>query len=127
MTLSSVDVDIDTTDPYYDVRIKHGLTKNVTKEYLSYVEEERLLYIPITCEKVKDHAKYISLEILQSLLHSRTPTSLMKDFLNLHERLGHVPFVIMFKLCSIGPLLDKCLVLQSAGSLSFLHLYSIKA
>ena len=50
VTLYSVDVDLDTMVPAYNIKIKNGLTTSVTKEYTSTIDTERLSYIPITCE-----------------------------------------------------------------------------
>ena len=103
--------------PYYSVKLKNGLIDLVTKEFLSDVEEERLSYIPITCEQLQAQAHLLDPEILQSLLKATTPSSLLKEFLNLHERLGHMPFVIMFRLCSINRLPAKFLILQNESVL----------
>ena len=66
----------------------------------------------IICEQLREQAQHIDPEILQSLLKAKTPSPLLKEFINLHERLGHMPFVVMFRLCSIECLNPKCLVLQ---------------
>ena len=123
VVLDSVDVDMDTVVPYYGTRLSNGLTTSVTKDYLSHVGVDRLSYIPIMCEQIKEQAQHIDPEILQSLLKGNIPTPLLKEFLSLHDRLGHIPFVVMYRLCSTGRLPSIFLVLHAQSilcpSLSF--------
>ena len=112
VTLDSVDVAMSNMVPSYIVRLKNGITTSVTKEYLSHIDDKMLSYIPITCDQIKEQVEYINPETLQTLLHANIPSPLLKEFLNLHEQLGHTPFVIIFRLCLIGPLPEKYLVLQ---------------
>ena len=113
----SVDVDMDTMVYYCGVRLSNGLTTSVTKEYLNHVGVDRLSYIPITFEKIKKQAQNIYPEILQSLLKGKPTTPLLKEFISLHERLGHMPFVVMYRLCSTNSLPSIFLVLQEQSNL----------
>ena len=114
VTLDSVDVDMDTMVPSYNIKLKNGIITSVTKEYLSDIDSGIFSYIPSTCEKIKEQAEHINSETLQSLLHDKPPSPLLKEFFNLHERLGHMPFAIMFRLCSNERLPENCLVLQDS-------------
>lgn len=64
MILTAVDVDITTKIPYYSGILKNGLTKSVTKEYLTHLNEDRLLFIPIIYTEVKYQGNFINPETL---------------------------------------------------------------
>ena len=98
MTFTVVDVDITTMISYYSVRLKNCLTHSVTKDYTTHLNEDRLSFIPITYIEVKEQSNLINPETLQVLLNGKLPIPLLAEFLNLHERLGHMPFVIMYRL-----------------------------
>ena len=117
MTLDSVDVDMDTMVPSYNIKLKNDTITSVTKEYLSDIYSESLSYIIITCEKNKEQADHINPATLKALLHAKTPSPLLNEFFNLHERLGHMMFAIIFRLYSIECLPAKRLVLQDSHML----------
>lgn len=52
--LTSVDVDIHYIVPFYSFWLKNGLTTSVTKEYLIHLNEDWLLFIPITCVEIQN-------------------------------------------------------------------------
>ena len=116
-TLTAVDVDITTMIPSYSVRLKNGFTKSVTEEYLTHLNEVRPSFIPIICAAVKATDNYINPETIKALLNAKSPTPLLVEFLNLYGILGHMSFVIMFRLYPCGRLPSKFLALQKISLL----------
>lgn len=107
---------MDTMVSYYSVRLSHSITTSVTKK-ISDIGEEKLSYIPMTCEQLRKQAHHIDPDILQSILKTKTTLSLLQEFLNLHEHLGHIPFAVLFCVCSINQSNHKCLALQDQSLL----------
>ena len=114
VVLESVDLDMDQMIPYFTVKLSNGLTAKVTKDFLRHVDDKDVSFIPVTSAEIQDQAAHINPELLQALLKPTNVTPLMSEFLDLHDRLRHMPFPVMFKLCQEGKLDKKFLALQSA-------------
>jgi hypothetical protein len=96
----------------YSIRFPEGHEKRVTRELLSRPENPDFVDLPRTTTEYRNTAGMLSEEEIRRIANPPQLSPLQQDFLNVHHRLFHLPFAIMFKLAKIGILPKNYLSLQ---------------
>ena len=68
--------------------------------------------MPITSDQVREYATFLDTETLQVIIHPQFFSPWHSKVMLSHDRLGHLPFVEMFKLVHCGRLPNKFLELK---------------
>ena len=93
--LLDIDMNFETIVLYFNIWLQHAVERTVTRENLS---PEDLFQLPITAAQARDYAAFLDTDTLQSILHPQSYPPWYIEFMLNHDRLGHLPFVDMFKL-----------------------------
>ena len=80
----------------YTIEFATGSREKVSREYLSRLENPDAASLPTTLPKVQEAAKKLSDQYLASILHPRSLNPVEQEFIDMHHRLFHLPYSIMF-------------------------------
>ena len=80
----------------YTIEFTTGEREKVPREYLSRPENPDVASLPTTLPKVQDAAKQLSDQDLTSILHPRLLNTAEEEFIDMHQRLFHLPYSRMF-------------------------------
>ena len=96
----------------YQVEFPSGELKFVPREFLVRPDTPDVASIPMSVPDLRQIASTISDEQLEQVLHPQSLTPAEQEFLDLHHRLFHLPFSVMFRLAKAGILPKHLLRLQ---------------
>ena len=88
----------------FDVQFPDGSIETTTREFLHRPEQPEIANIPVTTKDYKNVTSVLSDEELDKLAHPQSLTPQEQEFLDVHHRLFHLPFTIMFRLSKLGVL-----------------------
>ena len=97
----------------YTVIFPSGESKEVTREFLSRPENPDIAQLPTSIPAVKEALQQMNTEQIKSLTKPTPLSSLEQEFLDLHHRLFHLPYSVMFRLAEAGFLPKRFLRLKS--------------
>ena len=80
----------------YTIEFATGAREKVPREYLSRPENLDVASLPTTLPKVQYAAKQLSDQDLTFILHPRYLNPAEQEFIDMHHRLFHLPYSIMF-------------------------------
>ena len=88
----------------FNVQFPDGSIESTTREFLHRPEQPEIANIPVTTKDYRNTASVLSDEELDKLAHPQSLTPQEQDFLDVHHRLFHLPYLIMFWLAKLGVL-----------------------
>lgn len=88
----------------YDVALRDGSIMEVTKEFLSPMDEHDFALLPIELQDVQAHINHLDPETVEALLNPALKSEEVLEFIAWHVRAGHLPFSVMANLCDAGQL-----------------------
>eukprot|EP00804_Cyclotella_cryptica_P006358 CCRYP_010171-RA/>CCRYP_010171-RA protein AED:0.34 eAED:0.25 QI:0/0/0/1/0/0/2/0/539 len=88
----------------FNVQFPDGSTASTTREFLHQLEQPEIANILVTTEDYRNTASVLSDEELDKLAHPQSLNPQEQEFLDVHHRLFHLPYVIMFWLAKLGVL-----------------------
>ena len=86
----------------YEIEFSSGELKEVPREFLSRPDNPDIAELPSKLPQVDEAICQLSDESLRNLTNSTTLTPAEQEFLDLHHRLFHLPYSVMFWLAKIG-------------------------
>ena len=86
----------------YTIEFATGAREKLPREYLSRPENPDIASLPTTLTKVQDADKQLSDQDLTSILHPRSLNPAEQEFIDMHHRLFHLPYSIIFRLSKAG-------------------------
>ncbi len=86
----------------YTVEFPSGEAEEVPREYLSRPETPDIASIPSTIPELREAAQQLQDTDLESILNPKPLSPAEQEFLDLHHRLLHLPYPIMFRLAKAG-------------------------
>ena len=86
----------------YTVEFSSGEAEEVPREYLSRPETPDIASIPSTIPELREAAQQLQDTDLKSILNPKPLSPAEQEFLDLHHRLLHLPYPIMFRLAKAG-------------------------
>lgn len=88
----------------YDVQFPNGSIESTTRELLHWPEQPEIANIQVTTESYQDVASVLTDEELDKLAHPQNLSPQEQGFLDVHHRLFHLGYTIMFRLSKLGVL-----------------------
>ena len=85
----------------YNVQFPDASTRLVTREFLHRPEQPEVANIPVTTQNYRDATSTLSDEELDKLANPMHLTPHEQEFLDMHNRLFHLPYTVMFRLAKI--------------------------
>jgi hypothetical protein len=86
----------------YKVRFPEGHEQDVPREFLQRPGNPEICDLPRTTLEYRDAANMLSEEEIHSIANPQQLSPLQHEFLNMHNRLFHLPYAVMFRLSQIG-------------------------
>ena len=80
----------------YTIEFSTGAREKLPREYLSRPENPDVASLPTTLPKVQDADKQLSDQYLTSILHPRSLNPAEQEFIDMHHRLFHLSYLIIF-------------------------------
>ena len=104
--ISEIKRDSITSVDHYTVEFQGGHFLTTTKDFLFHLDDVDIADLPLSLDQIEQHAQHIEKEDLVAILNPPPPkhAKLFAQFMDWHRRLGHLPFVDMFKLAASGTL-----------------------
>ena len=96
----------------YKIRFPEGHEQDVPREFLHRPGNPEICDLPRTTVEYRDTANLLSEEEIRSISHPQQLSPLQQEFLNMHHRLFHLPYTVMFRLAQIGILPNYFLRIQ---------------
>ena len=97
----------------YNVKFPSGESKEVTREFLSRPDNPDIAELPTSIPAMKEAVRQLNAEQIESLAKPVAMSPLEQEFLDLHHRLLHLPYSVMFRLAAAGFLPKRFLRLKS--------------
>ena len=85
-------------------QLSDGTQFRTTREFLHRPEQPEIANIPVTTDDFRATSGILSDEDLNRLAHPETLSPQEQEFLDMHHRLFHLPYTIMFRLAKLGVL-----------------------
>ena len=86
----------------YQIEFPSGDLKEIPREFLSRPSNPDVADIPSTIPQVQKTIRQLSDELIRKLANPTALTPAEQEFLDLHHRLFHLPYSVMFRLAKIG-------------------------
>jgi hypothetical protein len=86
----------------YTIEFASGERDQVPREYLVRPDTPDIASIPITIPDIQEAARQLSVDEVDSILHPNALSPAEQEFLDLHHRLFHLPYSVMFRLAKVG-------------------------
>ena len=86
----------------YKVEFPSGESKEVPREFLTRPENPDIASIPSKLPEIKEAVRQLSEKDLESIVKPKPLSPAEQEFLDLHHRLFHLPYSIMFRLAKAG-------------------------
>ena len=80
----------------YTIELATVSREKIPQEYLSRLENPDVVSLPANFPKVQEDAKQLSDQDLVSILKPRSLNPAEQEFIDMHHRLFHPPYSIMF-------------------------------
>ena len=88
----------------YTVEFPSGESEQVTRENLARPDTPDIASIPTTIPDIQEAVQQLSDQDAESILRPNALSAAEQEFLDLHHRLFHLPFSVMFRLAKFGVL-----------------------
>eukprot|EP00956_Cyclotella_meneghiniana_P031729 scaffold84308_cov35-Cyclotella_meneghiniana.AAC.1 len=88
----------------FTIEFPHGETFQTTREFLHRPEQPEIANIPVTTDDFRATSGILSDEDLNRLAHPEPLSPQEQEFLDMHHRLYHLPYTVMFRLAKHGVL-----------------------
>ena len=86
----------------YAIEYSSGELDEVPREFLSRPDTPDIAYIPTTIPQLREATRQLKDDDLETILHPKPLSPAEQEFLDLHHRLFHLPYAIMFRLAKAG-------------------------
>lgn len=86
----------------YTIEFSSGEHDDVPREFLNRPEIPDIASIPTTIPQIREVTRQLNDEELEFLLHPKSLSPAEQEFLDLHHRLFHLPYSMMFRLAKAG-------------------------
>jgi hypothetical protein len=110
--LLSIDIDVDTDVPYYNLKLKDGQKVRTTREHIQQSTADDVMDFPISQDDFVEQAKELSLKDLEAIMKPSSLSPLESEFMHWHARLNHLSYAQMFRLAETNQLPSKFLSLK---------------
>ena len=81
----------------FRVRTTNDEVIEMTKEYLQSPDDPDIGWIPTTFLEKKEAASILTEKEIDDITNPVSLSPLQEEFVSLHERLWHLPFIVMFR------------------------------
>ena len=86
----------------YQIEFPSGELKEIPREFLSCPNNPDVADLPSTIPQVQEAIRQLSDESIRKLANPTVLNPAEQEFLDLHHRLFHLPYSVMFRLAKIG-------------------------
>jgi hypothetical protein len=102
-----IDLNEETFTPTYKLKFDDGREELTTREFIQPGSDSDMMDIPVSQEDYMTQARCLTADELETLMNPSKNDKLLNEFMAWHERLHHLSFSEMFKLCEHGYLPAK--------------------
>ena len=80
----------------YQLKLHNGKTTTATSEFMVHADDPNVSVIPDKVSKIRETTKNISQQQINEILHPKLLSPLELEFLDIHERLLHIPMHMIY-------------------------------
>ena len=82
----------------YNIEFPTGETMEVPREYLSRPDNPDIASLPTRLPELREAVQQLSARNVETIMNPKPLSPAGQEFLDLHHRLFHLPYAVMFRL-----------------------------